>query len=560
MASLNLRGVLVADFTIGPLAQAFEAGDHGWSLELHSTSGMNVIAPLLDGSSDLWSAKADFCVVWARPEAMSAAFAARVEHRPAEVEAAIADVDVFCDAVLACRDRGTAVVFVPTFSYPSRIRGHGPLDMTSDRGVGGMLLQMNAHLAARLAGVAGVYVFDTQRWMSGAEPANPTMWYAAKVPYAPAVFQRAATDMLATLRASRGLAKKLLVLDLDNTLWGGVVGEVGWEKLRLGGHDPIGEAYVDFQRALKALTRRGVVLAVASKNDEARALAAIKSHPEMVLSQDDIAAWRINWQDKAANIAELASELNLGLDAVVFIDDNPVERARVRDALPKVLVPEWPVDVTRYADALADLRCFDSVTSSREDSERTRMYVAERERNRVRESVGSVDEWLHSLGTEVTVRLLDEDSFERTLQLINKTNQMNLRTRRVDADELRRWLGAEQRWMWTFRVADKFGDSGLVGVASLERDGDGGRVADFLLSCRVFNRHVEDAMLGVITAHAARVGLAGVAAEYVATEKNSVTLDFLKRSGLTAASPTRFLWQPPQPFTIPPSLKLLGQP
>jgi HAD superfamily phosphatase (TIGR01681 family) len=194
-----------------------------------------------------------------------------------------------------------------------------------------------------------------------------------------------------------GGARKLVILDLDDTLWGGVVGDIGWSNLRLGGHDPVGEAYRDFQLALKALTRRGILLAVASKNEERTALEAITSQPEMVLSLDDFAGWRINWNDKVQNIIALASDLNLGLEAAVFIDDNPAERARVREALPSLLVPEWPKSPLNYVAALGALDCFDAPFVSAEDRQRTAMYVSERKRKQLQDDVPSLETWLSIL-------------------------------------------------------------------------------------------------------------------------------------------------------------------
>ena len=186
--------------------------------------------------------------------------------------------------------------------------------------------------------------------------------------------------MKAALRAVRGQSRKVVICDLDDTLWGGIVGDAGWENLRLGGHDPVGEAFADFQRELKALTRRGIILAMVSKNTEAVALEAIEKHPEMQLRKDDFAAWRINWDDKAQNIADLMEELNLGLDSAVFLDDNPVERARISEALPEVLVPNLPRDKMLFASTLRKLNCFDSATVSSEDRKRAAFYNAERDR------------------------------------------------------------------------------------------------------------------------------------------------------------------------------------
>ena len=227
------------------------------------------------------------------------------------------------------------------------------------------------------------------------------------------------------------------MLDLDNVLWGGVVGEVGWTGINLGGHDHVGEAFADFQRALKALAARGVQLALVSRNDEATALEAIDRHPEMQLRREDFAGWRINWEDKAQNIAGLLAELNLGDESAVFIDDSAIERERVRTAIPEVLVPEWPDDPARFREALGSLRCFDSPFLTEEDRRRTAMSAAERSRRcRVSTAVASVEDWLQSLDISVTVEMLSDGNLDRAVQLFNKTNQMNLATRRLSKPEL----------------------------------------------------------------------------------------------------------------------------
>ena len=205
-------------------------------------------------------------------------------------------------------------------------------------------MQINLRLLESLAGAPAIHPLWAEKWIQLAGPTafNHRLWYLGKIPFSNEVFKVAARDLKAALRGLNGQAKKVVILDLDDTLWGGIVGDAGWEGLILGGHDPAGEALVDFQRELKALTRRGILLAIVSKNEESIAMEAIAKHPEMVLKLSDFAGWRINWKDKAENIIDLMAELNLGLDSAVFIDDNPVESARVREALPKVCVPEWP--------------------------------------------------------------------------------------------------------------------------------------------------------------------------------------------------------------------------
>jgi FkbH-like protein len=321
----------------------------------------------------------------------------------------------------------------------------------------------------------------------------------------------------------------------------------------------VGEALVDFQQGVKALTRRGVVLGIVSKNTESVAVEAIRSHPAMVLKLEDFVGWRINWQDKAANIAALAAELRLGLQSTVFIDDNPVERARVREALPEVLVPEWPEDKLAYPAALAALRCFDSPAVSREDQERGAMYAAEREREAARESVGSLDDWLATLGITVRAERVGPASVTRTTQLLNKTNQMNLTTRRLTEGEVVQWAAAPGHAMWAITVSDRFGDAGLTGVLGIEREADTVRVVDFVLSCRVMGRKVEETMTHLAVAHARAEGARRVEARLIPTAKNQPCRDFWSGSGWSAdESGDLYAWDASAEYPRPAAVTLTG--
>src|SRR5439155_717764 len=255
-----------------------------------------------------------------------------------------------------------------------------------------------------------IFVLDAARWVAvhGEKSFSQRLWYLSKTPFGFEFLKMAAVEIKAAVRALTGETRKLLLVDLDETLWGGIVGDLGWQSIRLGGHDPIGEAFRDFQLGLKILKERGVLLGIVSKNEESTALEAIRSHPEMVLRQDDFAGWRINWEDKAQNIVDLVSELNLGLESVVFIDDSPVERARVRQALPDVFVPEWPADVMGRKSALMQLHCFDAPLVTTEDVGRTNMYFAEKKRQAARTEVASLGEWLDSLNIRVAAEPLQE--------------------------------------------------------------------------------------------------------------------------------------------------------
>jgi FkbH-like protein len=491
-------------------------------------------------------------LIWARPEAVIAGFQRALASEDVRAEDCLAEVDLFASAVLEFAARQQHC-FVTAFALSPDHRGYGLLDWRPGVGQAHLLAQMNLRLAERLSPAANVFMLDAERWIRSVPAASaPKLWYAAKIPYTNAVFQRATSEIVAALAAAAGTSRRLIILDLDHTLWGGVVGETGWEGLRLGGHDFVGEAYRAFQAELKALTRRGIQLAIVSKNEEDVALTAITKHPEMVLRQPDFAGWRINWQDKAQNILDLLAELRLGASSAVFIDDNPVERDRVRAAVPEMLVPEWPDDPALYVQALSRLNCFDTAVISDEDRTRSQMYAADRSRRSL--LTGSLSDWLTQLGTRMTVQVVSSANLPRVGQLFNKTNQLNLATRRLTPEQLTAWAEAPNRTLLAFSVADKFGDLGLTGVVSVEVDGEVARVVDYLLSCRVMGRKVEETAIHVAVEIARRAGARTVIATFRPTDRNTPTLKVLRDSGLVERSPLEFSWDCTDPFPKPPTV------
>lgn len=551
------RGLLISNFNISNLAGYLRHESDPPGLEITVAPFGQVMPVLMQSDLEYGQGQPDFALIWTQPEQISESFAPLLAYESSSLEAILAEVDAYCALLLDLRRRVKSV-FVPTWVLPGYQRGWGLLDMKAGFGLAQTLLRMNLRLAENLAQAADIYLLDAQRWVSlaGKNAFNPKLWYMGKIPFSNEVFSEAAADIKSALRGIAGQARKLIVLDLDDTLWGGIVGDVGWENLRLGGHDPLGEAYADFQAALKALTRRGILLGIVSKNEAAVALEAIQRHPEMALKLEDFAGWKINWQDKAQNIVELAAELNLGLQAVVFIDDNPVERDRVKAALPEVLVPDWPPDKMNYKSALLCLRCFDSPTVSQEDLVKTQLYASERQRQEMKQTIGSLDEWLTSLNLVVTVETLNELNLPRAAQLLNKTNQMNLTTRRMTESELAEWASQPHHRLWTFRVADKFGDAGLTGLASLEVDSDSGRIVDFVLSCRVMGRQVEETMLYIILNHAQTAGLTEVYARYIPTAKNKPCLSFFERAAGAANGNNIFTWELRREYPAPAPVKI----
>lgn len=553
MAEPAVRVVCLSDFNVETLAALLTQDAEAPSVRAEAAPFGQVIPLLLDPDAACWRPRPAATLVWTQPQGISESFAALLAGEPIAAESLLADVDRFA-ALLAQAAPRAGAVLVPTWTVPQQQRGLGLLDVKSESGLAGAVLRMNARLADAVRDAPNIYLLSTDRWLhaAGKPGINPKLWYMAKNAFGQPVLADTARDVKAALRALTGQMRKLVVVDLDNTLWGGLVGEVGWEQLTLGGHDPFGEAFADFQRALKALSRRGILLGIVSKNDEAAALEALRRHPEMVLRTGDFAGWRINWDDKAKNVVDLVEELNLGLQSVVFIDDQPAERARVREALPEVLVPEWPADVMAYAKTLRALTCFDPASLSREDRERTRLYATERRRETLKREVGSIEEWLQSLGTQVTAEPLGPANLPRAAQLLNKTNQMNLSTRRMTETELWAWAQEPTRRFWTITASDRFGDAGLTGLISLEADGGRGRIVDFVLSCRVMGRKIEETMLAVAIDHARSLGITEVAARYLPTEKNRPCLEFWQRSGWSVDGDAHaFRWDARQAYPAP---------
>ena len=535
--------VLISDFNVRNLAPLLARAGNIDPIVAPYGQVMQILLSRTDGT---WLKDAEGAIVWTSPSSIAGYQHAR-QNQNWDLEEVLTEVDQFAHDLGAIPSH-IRHIFVAGWSPLHRSESRrGLLDMDPTYGLAALLMRMNLRLCERVRDDARIHVFDSMRWISttgAARACDTRLWYLTKTPFNVDVFREAARDFAAALRGLRGGARKLLALDLDNTLWGGEVGEIGWQKLRLGGHDAVGEAFLDFQRGLQALAHRGVLLALVSKNDEAVALEAIASHPEMALGTEEFAGLRINWNDKAANLAALADELNLGLDAIVFIDDNPAERARIRETLPQVLVPDWPSSPIEFPAALAALDCFDAPFVSDEDRNRAKSYVAERKRREARNLVQSLDDWLDTLELRVIVEDLNETNLERASQLLNKTNQFNLRTRRLTTSEFATWATARGHDSLVFRVADRFGDYGLVGIAGLRFE-PGERAAfveDLVLSCRVMGRRVEQTMLYTIAKRARSEGAQKLVADFVPTSRNQPCRSFLEQSGMRCDAAAERFW------------------
>ena len=342
-------------------------------------------------------------------------------------------------------------------------------------------------------------------------------------------------DLVGRLIAARlGRSAKCLVLDLDNTLWGGVIGDDGLDGIVLGQGSARGEAFLAFQEYALQLSRRGIILAVCSKNDEANALAPFERHPEMVLRRHHIGSFVANWSDKAANIRQIAHALNIGLDAMVFVDDNPFERELVRGELPMVSVPELPEDPGSFARCLADAGYFEAVAVTDEDRERTAHYQASAARGVFEAKAADLPSYLRGLQMRMVWTRFDTTGRQRIVQLVNKTNQFNLTTRRISAGEVDALMADPARRGLQIRLLDRFGDNGIVAIVILRKMALQTAVIDtWLMSCRVLGRQVEEATLGLVIRHAREMGAETLLGDYIPTAKNGMVRDHYRKLGFT---------------------------
>lgn len=379
-------------------------------------------------------------------------------------------------------------------------------------------------LYARQLGEAGTY--------------DRRFWYANGAPFARGFLVRYARDIAAPLRLAAGVVRKCLVLDCDNTLWAGVVGEDGLEGIRLSEDTLPGAYFREFQRSILDLHERGVAIALASKNNETDVMEVLDHHPHMLLKREHLAAWRINWEDKPASLAAIAAELNLGLDALVFVDDNPLECELVARVLPKVQVLKAP-EGGELATFLQRCNPFEAMSVTAADRLRNASYQENRERTQLSVDVGDLDAYKREVGTTLTVRRVGVDDLARTEQILQRTNQFNLTTRRYNIAQVKEMLADADVLLLCAELRDRFGDLGLVGISIMRRKGAVAVIDSLLMSCRALGRDAELAFAGALYAliHS-EWSSRWIEAEYVASAKNGMVAEFWLRAGLDRISDT----------------------
>ena len=520
--------------------------DFEW--KINETNYNQIFQVLNNKNSSIWKKKSNITFIWSTPESISPEFNKLLNKEEIDNNKIKKDIDYFFSCVKLIKNN-TDIIMMPNWILREPHESSIALSYSKSLGVEYNLSLMNHYLSELIDKEKNFFLLNSSKWLSncGSEYAySSKLWYLMKNPFSNDFFKEAILDIVTLYKSLKGLSKKLLILDLDDTLWGGIVGEVGWKNLRIGGHDHLGEAFKDFQTKIKSLKNFGILLALCSKNNESTAIEAIKKHPEMVLKMDDFVAYKINWEDKAKNIVEMINELNLGFQSVVFFDDSLFERARVKEMLPEIMVPNLPSNPEDYPNFLSKLHCFDTAHISHEDKIRGELYKSEFKRKKLKQQFKSLSEWIETLELKVTIENLKSENFPRTLQLLNKTNQMNLATRRLSEKEFNNWIKTSSSNLWTIRAKDKFGDYGIIGILSLSIKKNSAYLVDFILSCRVVGRNIEEIMIEFTKEYCRKNKIKNINGKFMKTEKNSLCFKFFNKLNLIDSKKHSFVIQSAQ--------------
>ena len=484
---------------------------------------------ILDPSSALYAVAPDCVVLLQSTQALRDRYFDARGDRAAFAEDTAARTVGLWDA-LALRLPATLIQSI--YVRPQE-RLFGNYDLKVAESLGAVVMALNATLAEQARSRAHVLLADIDAiasWVGRRSFFDERLWALAKVPCALEHLPLIAQSIVDVVASTVGRGVKCVVVDLDNTLWGGVIGDDGIEGIVIG-HTGDGEPYVRVQQFLRELARRGILLAVCSKNEEAAALQPFRDHPEMVLGEEDFALFVANWDSKADNLRVIQQRLNIGFDAMVFLDDNPFERNLVRRYLPEVIVPELPDEPAEYVRALAELNLFETSSFTAADRARTALYRHAGARQTLASSFTNVADYLQSLEMKITVRPFDALQLPRVAQLIQRSNQFNLTTRRYGVAECEALMHDTACTSLYVSLADRFGDYGLISVVVAKHEHDVARLDLWLMSCRVLSRGVEEFTMNRIVELARARAARWLLGEYIPTAKNKMVQDFYGRFG-----------------------------
>jgi len=435
---------------------------------------------------------------------------------------------------------------------------HGIAEMNTSYGFHDAIIDFNKKLKDGIIKMESVHIFDFFIFVvkhGEKNVFNFQNYLFGDIKIALDYIPHLANDLIPYIISYLGLTKKCIVLDLDNTLWGGIIGEDGFDGIRLGPQPP-GNAFVEFQKYLKALSQRGIILTINSKNNFDDAIQVIRKHPHMILKEDDFTCMKINWNDKVSNMKEISDELNIGLDSFVFFDDDPVNREFVKENMPEITTPDLPHDPSRYSEVIQSLHDFSVFQVTDEDTNRGKMYLQQNQRRQSQKSSSNLTEFLKTLNLEVEIKKSNSFTIPRISQLTMKTNQFNLTTKRYHEDEIKKFSENNKMLIGCAQIKDKFGDNGITGVFIVEKiNSDEWLLDSFLLSCRVMGREVEKAILFHIINEAKRNKVKKLKAKFIPTAKNKPIENLLQDSKFSKENDF-WVYNIERPFNMPEFLTL----
>lgn len=517
------------------------AWEEGVALEVLDVDYNQIQSQVLDPNSDLFRFDADVILIFMCAEHLYEEFC----HTDAALRADFADreMEKIRQIWQAIAEKSNAAVWQFTFAENDD-RVFGDLALSVECSYLFQLRRLNVQMMEYAAKEKKVMLIDLagiQNAMGRAQFYDAKLYHSAKMPVSMAALPTVAARVTEVLKAQAGVVKKCVVLDLDNTIWGGVIGDDGLENIQIG-ELGLGRAFTEFQRWLKELKKRGVLLAVCSKNNEEIAKEPFVRHPDMVLKLEDIAMFVANWQDKAGNIRKIQQTLNLGMDSFVFLDDNPFERNAVRALIPEITVPELPEDPAEYVNYLKSLNLFETASYSAADAKRTEQYRSEADRVQSQQRFADYEEYLESLEMVAEAAPFDVFHMARIAQLSQRSNQFNLRTVRYTTPELEK-IAADERYVTLyFTLKDRFGEYGLVSAVILEKvDAESFFVDSWFMSCRVLKRGMEEFIINTVVETVKQHGGKSLIGEYLPTAKNAMVKDIYPQHGFVQQTEGRYI-------------------
>ena len=435
--------------------------------------------------------------------------------------------------IIKCFEKNlNSKLIITNFNIPS-YSPNGITETKSDFGFHEMIEELNRSLRNISKTHSSVYIYDFNHFVSKYGEKNIfdyRQFHVGDIQIALNFIPSFAYDLMSYIKPITGTNKKCIVLDLDNTLWGGIIGEDGFDGIELG-HSSNGKAFVDFQKELLSLWNHGIILAINSKNNFDDAMKVINEHPNMILRKKNFASIQINWDDKAQNLKQIAEELNIGLNSIAFFDDDKINRERIRQEFPEVLTIEAPDDPSQFSLILKNLNDFNVLQRTDEDIKRGQMYAQQKERKELEKSISNLDDFLEQLDIKVKMKNSSEFLIPRISQLTLKTNQFNLTTRRYQEEEIRNFTNDHKFIVGCAQVLDKFGDNGITGVYIINKQDKIWSIDTFLLSCRIMGRGVENGILSQILIDAKHNGVKEIRANFIPTQKNKPAENFLPDFG-----------------------------